>query len=758
MPAVSTQVLGPNRAAYRPIEITMDVPSSVLPQPLSEFGTADESGLTNGTINPWLYLRVTAVVTPPSPHPPFQLAGFFKADGTSGDPCDGFIAPGRSFAVRLSPENWQGSWTVSVHLESGVGSDGRPINVSDDPYPSPTATTIHTLQPGFVFNAVGPNPMAQGFRARGFLRVDHASPFPYYRFSNPALGDSERYFLKTGVDSPENFLAYEGFWETDKVPGVGLGLRHTFAKPFDGNSHTSDAPVGAPTWATRSWDRSGAMRQLLTYSDDVTCSLGAGAAGAALLGSICYLSDQGMNSLYMLPMNLGGDGRDVHPFAVIPENEPARNTPSSTQLALNYSVKRMQEWNTVFEFANRKGLMLQLVLHEQEEPNIEWLGHSPEITTNTEASLRSMTWARRLFIKQMVAHFGHNLGIKWNLCEENSLVEPDGEREFTVAELEAMANWIERWDSYGDHPITVHTDPRRSNATGVGLDLYSAILSSPGGDWLDATSFQVHAGEKGNQNTPTYDETPDTGYSFGPDIYGGTVELATDLFTNSGRNGVVDIDEQGSPNFGSSGRHDDPSNDPQWLSWGASPEGRRRLVLYQALFSGAGIEFYFGGSSGAQFPEFGGGDHVTEEYRSRGELWGFVRVARRLLKGPPHFWTMVANDSRVTGEFAGPMGNAQVFENADPAAGQGVNYHAIYYPQVRQNDNLANPVMLGSVNMDYTAGSGLSYGVFFFDPATGAQTGTMTTVTPNGVAINPTQLSGYVAPASNDLLMVITQS
>jgi hypothetical protein len=119
---------------------------------------------------------------------------------------------------------------------------------------------------------------------------------------------------------------------------------------------------------------------------------------------------------------------------------------------------------------------------------------------------------------------------------------------------------------------------------------------------------------------------------------------------------------------------------------------------------------------------------------------------------------MVANDGRVTGEFAGPMGNAQVFENADPAAGQGVNYHAIYYPQVRPNDNLANPVALGSVNMDYTAGSGLSYGVFFFDPSTGAQIGSMTTVTPNGVAINPTQLSGYVVPASNDLLMVITQS
>ncbi len=32
----------------------------------------------------------------------------------------------------------------------------------------------------------------------------------------------------------------------------------------------------------------------------------------------------------------------------------------------------------------------------------------------------------------------------------------------------------------------------------------------------------------------------------------------------------------------------------------------------------------------------------------------------------------------------------------------------------------------------------------------------MTTVTLNGVAIDPTQLSGYVVPTSNDLLMVIS--
>lgn len=732
----------------------MNVPTSVLPQPLSEFGTADASGLSNGTINPWLYMRITAVVTPPSPHAPFQLAGYFMGDGSSGDPCDGFIDVGRFFGVRLSPENWPGTWSAVLHLESGIGSDGRPINVSDDAFPSPTATQLYSLSTSI--NVVGPNPMAQGFRSKGFLRVDHASPYPYYSFSNAGLPDSERYFLKTGVNSPENFLAYEGFWETDKV--AGLGIRHDYAKQFDGVSHVIDAPAGGPTWPTRSWRRNTPSdpRTLVTFSDGASCGANFGAAGTTVIGAIQYLSDQGMNSIYMLPMNLGGDGKDVHPFAVIPETEPTRNTPSDRQLAMNYSVKRLQEWNTVFEFANRKGVLVQLVLHERERPNVEWLGFSPELGASpSTAQLRSLTWARRLYLKQMVAHFGHNLGVRWNLCEENAWGDGSPNRQFNLPELRAMAEWIERWDGYADHPITVHTNPVSSSSAN-GLDLYNQILMGAGGDWLDATSFQIHAGERGGSAAVTNDY-PSSNYSFGPDVYGNTVETMTGQFNTAGRNGVVDVDEQGSPNFGSSGRHENPTHQPQWLSWGSSPMGRRRLVLYQALFSGGGIEFYFGGSDGAQFPKYGGGDHVANEFRSRGKLWESCDVARGILTGVQEFWTMVPNDGRVTGELAGPMGQAQVFENADPNAGRGKNFHAIYYPQIRAQDLTSSPTILGSVEMNYTAAGGHSYAVMFYDPSTGAQIGSTTVITPNGAPIDPTQLSGYVVPTSNDLLLVITR-
>ncbi len=754
VPAAAQLTPEPTKSAYRPIEVTMDVPASVLPVPLSEFGTADASGLATGTINPWLYLRVTAVVTPPAPHQPFQLAGFFKGDGTKGDPCDGFIDDGRSFGARLSPENWQGTWTVQMHLESGMGSDGRPINVSNDAFPSPTATLIHSLPAGYVFSVVGPNPMASGFRSKGFLRVDQSNPYPYYSFSNPTLPDREKYFLKTGIDSPENFLAYEGFWETDKV--AGLGIRHNYLKTFEGTGHLDDAPNGAPTWPTRSWSRLSGPRTLWTFSNSASCGANEPEAGRAIAGAIQYLSNQGMNSLYMLPMNLGGDGRDVHPFAVIPENEPSRNTPSDRQLLMNYSVKRMQEWNTVFQFANRKGLMLQFVLHEQERPNVEWLGYSPELGANpSEAELRSMTWARRLYLKQMVAHFGHNLGVKWNLCEENTWGESGSDREFFPGELRAMAEWIERWDAYADHPITVHTDPVRSNSNN-GLDLYTQILSGAGGDWLDATSFQIHAGEVGGGAAIDYDY-PANQRSFGSNIYGDTVQNMSTIFANAGRKGVIDVDEQGSPQFGSSGRHEDPAEVNQWLSWGASPNGRRRLVLYQALFSGGGIEFYFGGSESTQFPEYGGGDHVANEFRSRGKLWESCFVARRVLTVVPEFWTMVPNHDRVSGEYGSFMGQALVFENADLSAGRGLNYHAVYYPQIREKDLLSSPVVLGTIDMAHTAGSGISYSVTCYDPVTGVPIGTSTTIEPNGVSIDPTQLSGYVVPTSNDLLIVITQ-
>ena len=91
----------------------------------------------------------------------------------------------------------------------------------------------------------------------------------YLRFAG-----SGEWFLKAGANSPENLLAYEGFDAT--TPS------HRFAP------HARDARPGDPTWR--------------------------GGRGASLAGALNYLAGKGMNSVYFLTMNVGGDGDDVWPW------------------------------------------------------------------------------------------------------------------------------------------------------------------------------------------------------------------------------------------------------------------------------------------------------------------------------------------------------------------------------------------------------------------------------------------------------------
>ena len=66
-----------------------------------------------------------------------------------------------------------------------------------------------------------------------------------------------------------------------------------------------------------------------------------------------YLADAGLNSLYFLPMNLGGDGQDTSPFLDQSSNGFSAVT--------HYDVGRMEQWNLVFEHAQRRGLLIELV-------------------------------------------------------------------------------------------------------------------------------------------------------------------------------------------------------------------------------------------------------------------------------------------------------------------------------------------------------------------------------------------------------------
>ncbi|HKX46584.1 MAG TPA: hypothetical protein VJP77_07765, partial [Planctomycetota bacterium] len=226
-------------------------------------------------------------------------------------------------------------------------------------------------------------------------------------------------FVKGGVDSPENLLAFRHFRGAADTDAVAPFL-HAYAP------HVGD------------WDPDADPE--LPLADDP--------GDRGLVGALSYLGEQGVNAVYFLPMNLGGDGRDTAPFGH-----------SATAYArTHYAPARLLQWEAVFRHATARGILLHVVLAETEPANEQWLdggGFGPE---------------RKLYLRELVARFAHHLGLQWNLSEES---------DFGAAQHKAVAAWLRELDPY-DHPITVHTKTD-------GLSMYNALYGDAA---FEASSVQ----------------------------------------------------------------------------------------------------------------------------------------------------------------------------------------------------------------------------------------------------------------------------
>ena len=411
-----------------------------------------------------------------------------------------------------------------------------------------------------------PDPFEPGFLGRG--------PLTHVGENYLAFPDGT-FWIKGGTNSPENLFGYAGFDGAVDVGGTpsGQDFLHEYGP------HVADWQPGDPDWAAN----------------------GNPTAGRGIIGALNYLANEGVNAVYFLPNNLGGDGNDTFPFI-----NPGGNYQNNT----HWDASRMEQWNVVMEHATRKGILVHLVLAEEESGSVNWLSSVYGVE-------------RKLFFRNLVAMFGHNLGVKFNFCEENSAEPGD---EFSVDELCMFAKDVSSWDAY-DHPLSVHTDADD-------LDLYLQILGASASEsWLTATSLQSH------------------------DSYGQQVELARRLsLLNNGTKLVVDLDEQGTPGHGLSDSNIDE---------------KRREILYDVYFSGGNLEWYFGLQ---QLPL--GGDVDLEDFRTREPMWRYMRFARELLAEFP-FWRMLPKDELVSGEsMSSSYGGAEVF--ADPGRS-----YLVYYPQAQ---------------------------------------------------------------------------
>ncbi|MEM7307574.1 MAG: DUF5060 domain-containing protein [Planctomycetota bacterium] len=362
----------------------------------------------------------------------FDVPGFFDGDGQgSGE--------GDVWKARFTPDE-VGSWTWTASFRQGDD-----VSISLDP---------DAGSPVFFDGATGtvdvdPPEGAKGFQGKGRLQYvgEH-----YLRFQDGT------YFLKTGTNSPENLLGYSGFDNVQDVGGLANSVIHDYAP------HVSDWNPGDPEEGTP----------------------GSPNGIKGLIGALNYLSSQGVNAVYFLPMNMGGDGQETTPFLTYVKTEYGKT---------HYDVSRLEQWNTVLNHAMRKGIQLQFVLSETEWANENWLDDG------------QLGLERKLFFRELVARFAHHNAIKWNLAEEN---------DYSVPLLRDMAEYLAAVDPY-DHPITVHTKPDD-------FEDYFALL---GDDDFSMSSIQYL-----NKNAGEY------------------VEEWRANTAAAGRPWVIDMDENGTPDVG----------------------------------------------------------------------------------------------------------------------------------------------------------------------------------------------------------------
>jgi uncharacterized protein DUF5060/collagenase-like protein with putative collagen-binding domain len=378
---------------------------------------------------------------------------------------------GNQWRVTFVPDE-PGEWEYQVSFLHGP-------NVAVNPNAPSEAVYFHGANGTVAISAS--DKQGRDFRAQGMLEYAGER---YLKFAG-----SGQYFLKGGADSPENFLAYEDFdgtrdnGETKIGPGVFL---HKY-KP-----HVKDWREGDPTW------RDG--------------------KGKGIIGGLNYLASEGVNSIYFLTQNVNGDGNDVWPWTG-PED------------FLRYDVSKLDQWEIVFQHAQRNGIMLHVLTAEAENDRLLDGGElGPE---------------RKLYYRELIARFGHHLALIWNLGEENHN---------TDAQIKAFSRYIHEIDPY-DHPVVMHT-----NSTPEWHEKkYAPLL---GYEYFEGASMQIRDDE----------------------IVHDTMRNWIRRSGEAGRQWIVAFDEQ---RTGSDGVEPD-SVDP-WH------DDARNVHLWASLLAGGwGIEWYFG--------------------------------------------------------------------------------------------------------------------------------------------------------------------
>lgn len=444
-------------------------------------------------VNPFMNYRFNVVFTHAASGKSIQIPGYFAADGNAGESS---ATSGNKWRVHIAPDKI-GTWTYKVDFRKGPWQAVRERKPAGE-------------SAGFMDGAEGSFEVAKSDktgadnRAKGLLQYDGTRYLKYAETGKP--------MVKVGPDSPENLLAYADFDGTFHNDGH----QDKFVKTWE--PHLKDWKEGNPTWKN--------------------------GKGKAIIGVVNYLVSKGMNVLPFLTMNIRGDDQNVFPF--VDYNTYDR-----------YDCSKLDQWEVLFDYADKQGLFLHFKLLEQE---CQGLLDNGAIGAYT-----------KLYYREIMARFGHHLALNWNIGEESGDQAPNPiTPPMNTTQRLAAAEYFYQNDPYKHH-IVIHNGPPFDDVIGTNSKYTGASVQVGGNDYS-----RVHDGALKWINASK----------------------------NAGKQWAVAIDESGGAEQGLLTDAEDPKHDNARINglWGGYMAGTW------------GCEFYFGYNNAQS-------DLTCQDYRSRDLFW-----------------------------------------------------------------------------------------------------------------------------------------
>ncbi|OEJ98901.1 hypothetical protein A8C32_06850 [Flavivirga aquatica] len=405
------------------------------------------------TPNPFSDYNLEVLFTHASSGVKYKVPGFFAA---CGDADESSCNSGNKWRVHFAP-NLTGRWNWQATFKTGsnVAINGGGVTAG-----------FMDGDTGFI-NITESNKSGRDFRNKENGRLVYVGEH-YLRFSGTTpRTPNGKMFFKVGADSPENAFAYEDFDAT----------------PNEGNRRKS--------WSRHQQD------YVATDASSYTWNNG---KGTELLGVINYLHKEGANVMSFLTFNAEGDDENVFPHLIKGSVRDYENLRKEKEWddGLHhdrFDVSKMDQWENIFEYADKKGVYLHFKTLETENDRLMDNGNNGR--------------ERKLYYRELIARFAHHLALNWNMGEETKL---------SANVNKGVASYIKSIDPY-ENNIVLHTFPHEKDRK------YDPLLGNA--SELTGVSLQTNVNDVHND-----------------------VKKWIQKSKNSGKKWVVANDEQGTPSLG----------------------------------------------------------------------------------------------------------------------------------------------------------------------------------------------------------------